>query len=122
MRILANENFPGSAVEALRKNGHEVVWIRTEAPGICDKEVLAMARADTRVLITFDKDFAELAFHARLPASCGIILFRIRCLSANHVANVAVKALASQAIWEGWFVVVENDRIRIRRLPGSQKR
>jgi len=29
---------------------------------------------------TFDKDFGELAFHQKLPASCGIILFRIPAL------------------------------------------
>ncbi|MGV2389743.1 MAG UNVERIFIED_CONTAM: hypothetical protein LVR29_20310 [Microcystis novacekii LVE1205-3] len=28
--------------------------------------------------MTFDKDFGELAFRSRLPASVGIILFRIR--------------------------------------------
>jgi Domain of unknown function (DUF5615) len=29
MRFLANENFPRSAVEALRADGHDVAWIRT---------------------------------------------------------------------------------------------
>jgi hypothetical protein len=33
MRILANENVPGDAVDALRIHGHDVVWIRTAAPG-----------------------------------------------------------------------------------------
>jgi hypothetical protein len=35
MRFLANENFPGAAVEALRLAGHDVVWVRTEAAGSC---------------------------------------------------------------------------------------
>jgi hypothetical protein len=30
MRFLANENFPLDAVEALRQNGHDVVWIKVE--------------------------------------------------------------------------------------------
>jgi hypothetical protein len=30
MRFLADENFPGDAVTALRASGHDVVWIRTE--------------------------------------------------------------------------------------------
>jgi predicted nuclease of predicted toxin-antitoxin system len=62
MRILADENFPGDAVTALREQGHDVLWIRTDAPGISDHEVLTHAQAEARILITFDKDFGELAF------------------------------------------------------------
>ena len=34
MRLLADENFPGDAVTALRAAGHDVLWIRTEASPI----------------------------------------------------------------------------------------
>jgi hypothetical protein len=33
MRFLANENFLGAAVAALRSAGHDVVWVRTAGPG-----------------------------------------------------------------------------------------
>jgi len=33
MRLLTNENFPLDAVEALRSAGHDVAWVRTDAPG-----------------------------------------------------------------------------------------
>jgi hypothetical protein len=29
MRFLADENFPGAAVSALAKSGHDVSWVRT---------------------------------------------------------------------------------------------
>src|SRR5882724_2778939 len=57
MRFLADENFPGDAVTALRTLGHDVLWIRTDAPGITDEEVLARGLEDGRVLLTFEKDF-----------------------------------------------------------------
>jgi uncharacterized protein DUF5615 len=41
MRFLADENFPGDAVTALRAAGHDVLWIRIDAPGITDQVVLA---------------------------------------------------------------------------------
>jgi predicted nuclease of predicted toxin-antitoxin system len=66
MRFLANENFPLDAVEALRHQGHDVVWIRTESPGISDPEVLSRAQTEDRILLTFDKDFGELAFRTKL--------------------------------------------------------
>jgi predicted nuclease of predicted toxin-antitoxin system len=74
MRFLANENFPLDAVEVLGQNGHDVLWIRVESPGISDREVLSRAQAENRILLTFDQDFGELAFRSRLPASVGIIL------------------------------------------------
>jgi hypothetical protein len=55
MRILANENFPGDAVMALRARGHDVAWVRTDAPGSDDAEVLARALAEDRTVVTFDK-------------------------------------------------------------------
>ena len=60
MRFLADENFPGDAVTSLRSSGHDVLWIRTDAPGITDQDVLARSLEDARVLLTFDKDFGEL--------------------------------------------------------------
>ena len=54
MRFLANENFPRAAVGALRVAGHDVSWIRTEAPGIADAAVLDRARREQRLLLTFD--------------------------------------------------------------------
>jgi predicted nuclease of predicted toxin-antitoxin system len=53
------------------------VWVRTAAPGSTDPEVLAWAARDERILLTFDKDFGELAKASALPATCGIILFRV---------------------------------------------
>jgi predicted metal-dependent hydrolase len=46
MRFLANDNFPLNAVEALHQQEHDVVWIRTESPGISDTEVLSRAQAN----------------------------------------------------------------------------
>ena len=62
MNLLANENFPGPAVTALRNAGHDILWVRTEMPGTEDSEVLRRAQQDARVLITFDKDFGDLAY------------------------------------------------------------
>lgn len=122
MRLLADENFPADAVAALQASGHDVAWIRTLAPGISDREVLARAQADERILITFDKDFGELAFRFGLPATCGVILFRISPSSAARIAQVAVVALASRADWANHFSVVEDDRIRMTPLHGAETR
>jgi predicted nuclease of predicted toxin-antitoxin system len=74
LRFLADENVPAAVVEALRARGDDVEWIRTNAPGSSDPLVLAAAQAEDQVLLTFDKDFGDLAFRLRLPATSGIIL------------------------------------------------
>ena len=61
MRFLANENFPGAAIKALVAGGHDVASVRSIAPGSADRDVLALAVREQRVLLTFDKDFGELA-------------------------------------------------------------
>jgi predicted nuclease of predicted toxin-antitoxin system len=96
MRFLANENFPFDAVNILRQAGRDVTWIRTEAPGISDPEVLDRAQAEERILLTFDKDFGELAFRARLPATIGIILFRLKASSSAIIAQKVSIAIASR--------------------------
>ena len=116
MKFLANENVAGDAVTALREKGHDVVWIRSDAPGSSDKDILARAVAEGRILITFDKDFGDLAFRSRLPAKCGIILFRISAPSSSFVANAVVTAIESRSDWVGYFSVVEEHRIRMRAL------
>lgn len=77
MRFLADENFPKAAVAALEAAGHDVLWVRLTAPGAPDADVLATAARGERVLLTFDKDFGELAAQSVLPSGCGIVLCRI---------------------------------------------
>jgi predicted nuclease of predicted toxin-antitoxin system len=116
MRILANENFPGEVIRALRERRHDIIWIRTEAPGSKDQTILQRAQVEKRIIVTFDKDFGELAFHSRLPASCGIILFRISAPSPASVIQKVVETLESRSDWEGNFAVLEDLQIRMRPL------
>jgi predicted nuclease of predicted toxin-antitoxin system len=116
MRFLANENIPYDAILALRDKGQDVLWIHTEAPGSNDADVLKRAVAEERIVITFDKDFGELAFHSRLPAQCGIILLRIPEQSPAYIAKIIATAIESRTDWEGHFSVIEEQRIRMKKL------
>ena len=120
MRILANENFPGDAVEALRQQRHDVAWVRVDAPGSDDGTVLQRAQNEERILVTFDKDFGELAFRFGLPAASGIILFRVRAPSSKYVARAVTTAIESRSDWAGHFAVVEEGRIRMVPLPETK--
>ena len=72
MRVLADENFPGPALAALRKAGWDVLSVAEECPGVPDEEVAALCANQQRILLTFDKDFGELVFRRGLPAGSGL--------------------------------------------------
>lgn len=81
-----------------------------------DEDVLDWAKRDARILLTFDKDFGELAWRAGLPATCGIILFRLRMPSPSTVGAALANRIGERDDWAGHFSVVEPARIRMRGL------
>ncbi len=118
MLFLADEDFPGIAVRWLRDAGHDVIWARTHMPGKADSELLAAAQRDSRVVLTCDKDFGELAFHSSLPASCGVVLFRFTAASPEIFLQRFKDLMEAEAEigFSGKFCVVEADRVRSRPL------
>jgi len=101
MRLLADENIPALTLERLRGRGHDV---------------LAIAECEQRILLTFDKDFGELAYSSNPRPSCGITLFRIPLRSAEYISEMIAGVLDCRNDWPGHFAVVEPDRIRLRQL------
>jgi len=117
LRILANENFPGPAICALRQHGHDVASVKELMRGSSDHAVLERAQAEQRLIVTFDKDFGELAFRFGLPTFCGVVLFRLTGPTPEVDNTRAVAILESRNDWAGHFATVTEDRIRIRPLP-----
>lgn len=120
MKILADENFPAPVVATLRESGVDVLSVRTEMPGATDEAVLQRAQREQRIVATFDKDFGELAFRFGLPATCGILLFRLDMKSPDQVKRRVLESIAQQLIYAGNFTVIEESRIRVRALPESR--
>ena len=114
MRFLADENFPGEAAVVLRATGHDVSWIGSVAPGSSDKEVLALAASEHRILLTFDKDFGELAKDSLLPSTCGVVLLRIPTPSPQRVGRLVADLILARTDWVGHFSVIEPGRVRMR--------
>jgi predicted nuclease of predicted toxin-antitoxin system len=67
VRLLADENFPKPVVEALRAEGHDILWARTDHAGARDVVLLDLAEAEARIVLTLDKDFWQIAVQHRSP-------------------------------------------------------
>lgn len=116
MRFLADENFPGPAVAALEAAGHDVAWIKIINPGASDPEVLAWAAREERVLLTFDKEFGELAGKSALPPGCGVVLLRLPMPKLEDVGKRLAELITARTDWAGYFSVIEPGRVRMRSL------
>ena len=81
-----------------------------------DTDVLAQAIRENRILLTFDKDFGDLA-RAAMPGF-GIVLLRIRLSKPADLARTLVDLISTRDDWVGHFSVVEPGRIRMRALGG----
>jgi predicted nuclease of predicted toxin-antitoxin system len=119
VKYLANENIPLAAVRVLRGSGFDITGIAETNPGAGDRQVLAQAEREGRVLITFDKDFAELVFRESSPHSMGVILLRFKPRSPQFITESLRTLLSSERAWERQFSVVGENRIRMVPLPGK---
>jgi predicted nuclease of predicted toxin-antitoxin system len=117
MKLLADENIPYSVVSTLADGGYDILWIRTESPGISDLDVIKYASRENRIILTYDKDFGELVVKDNLCPSAGIILFRLPMESPAVIAKYILDILKSRTDWKGHFSVIEEKRIRMRPLP-----
>ncbi len=117
MKLLADENIPASVVTVLKEEGYDIRWIRTESPGISDIDVMRFAYEEKRILLTYDKDFGELALKDPHYPSSGIILVRVSLKSPDLIAEYIRQILTSRDDWQGHFSVIDAERIRMRPLP-----
>lgn len=117
MRLLVDQNVPRAVVKRLREDDHNVTWAQTAHPGADDEVLLKRAQEENRVVLTFDTDFGTLAFHRDLPASAGIILFRLTLVSPLAVAEAVRETIEAREDWEGHFAVVDDTQIRMRPFP-----
>jgi predicted nuclease of predicted toxin-antitoxin system len=117
MRLLVNENVTRTVIDELRHLGYDVVSVKESFPAEKDDVILAYAQDERRIVVTHDKDFGELAFRSRLPASCGVILFRLSGTNPDADNRRIIDVIESRSDWIGHFSVVTEDRIRMRPLP-----
>jgi predicted nuclease of predicted toxin-antitoxin system len=116
IRFLHDENVPLVSASRLRLAGHDVVHTIARET---DRALLERARAEGRVLVTFDRDFGFLVFRGGTPAPPGIVYFRFAPATPEAPAEQLLTLLEmSDVTLEGKLTVVEPPRIRQRPLPG----
>jgi predicted nuclease of predicted toxin-antitoxin system len=113
MKILLDTCVWGGARAVLEDAGHDVIWTGDWQQDPGDSEILAYAYRESRILVTLDKDFGELAIVFNRPHS-GIV--RLVNLPARQQGPVCRSVLVShgEILQSGAIVTVDSKRIRIR--------
>ncbi len=117
MKLLANAHISRAIHEFLLTAGHDCTHGELLSPGLPDDELLRIALAQERVVLTADKDFGELVFR-RLLRVPGVILVRLRVASeAERLALFRQHWPVIERCVAGHFVVVSNQSVRRSPLP-----
>lgn len=103
----------GGVLPQLHKAGYDVIWTGDWERDPGDQEILRIAHAQGRVLVTLDKDFGERAIVFRQPYS-GIM--RLVGIAAREQAIYCIGALNKYAdeLSHSAIVTVDSRRTRIR--------
>ena len=113
MKVLLDTCVAGGVRKALSDAGHDVVWAGDWSTDPGDEEILDRAHQESRVLVTLDKDFGELAIVRGQPHS-GIV--RLVAQSTSEQARVCVALLAryGSELEVGAIITLEVGRVRVR--------
>jgi predicted nuclease of predicted toxin-antitoxin system len=122
MKFLADMGVSMTVVRTLRDNAHEAVHLsELELQRLPDTSIMQKALQEQRIVLTFDLDFTDL-LAASGDALPSIIIFRLKNTSPVFVSTrlMAVLSEYGNALSSGVIVIVEDYRVRLRRLPMEQ--
>ena len=112
--ILADEGLNGNIIRTLRADGYQIVWIKESNIGMADEDIIALARQNSQVLITEDKDFGEWIFAHRL-SGLTIIFLRYDKEDYNTILSFLLSTLKTiEADEKNEFITINKNKIRRR--------
>lgn len=115
MKFLIDESADARLASYLTSLGHDATTVAGDySPALLDREVLAIAQREQRVLITDDRDFGELVFRFQHPHS-GVILLRLGTTSLAVKIERLDHILTAYADRLDQFLVITERAVRVRQ-------
>ena len=114
---MIDENVPLLVATALESLGHDCFVVARVDPRAVDADIMAQARREARILVTFDSDFSRMIFHDLQPPPAGVVYMRSRPQQAATVSQIFLDLLAAGHLdLAGRFLVIEPSG-ELRSLP-----
>lgn len=119
MRFLIDNALSPVVASTLRGAGHDAVHIREyQMQHATDEEVFARAAQERRILVSADTDFGTILALRDVSAPSVILLRRGPSHpSAQGALLLSSLPLLTQELERGCIAVLDQGRVRVRRLP-----
>lgn len=120
MKFLADQDVYAHTIRLLREWGHDVVTAASlNLSQAADRELLAEAKKQLRILVTRDKDYGALVFLEHNAS--GVILLRMVPSTVDAVHHQLRHVLDTYKENEvaSAFIVVEPGQHRFRKIPSA---
>ena len=119
MIFLIDQALQDAVAFRLAEEGHDASHVRALGlAGCTDNEVMALALAEERVLVTTDTDFGTILALTGAAGPSVLLLRGVGDSTPERVtALLAVLSRVDDELAQGAVGVVEEDRYRIRHLP-----
>ena len=114
MKFLLDANVAGSVSKYLKESGPNIAEVIRENPRMPDKDILAWALKENRIIITTDKDFEEMIWQQGQD-HCGIL--RLENLPRSERMALVKDVLRQHAkdLKSGSIVIATPKKYRIRK-------
>ena len=120
MRLLIDQNLAVRVASLLRAAGHDVVHVSERGLQRAeDQDILELAAAESRVLVSEDTDFGALLSRSGASLPSFVLLRTANALVPDEQAELIAANLSAIAdeLEAGCIAVLSPLRIRIRALP-----
>ena len=119
LRFLVDMNLSPRIVTDLRQQEWDILRVSQVLPmDAPDSEILEFARQQNRVIITQDLDFSSLLALGGYEKP-SLITFRLSVPDPETITRKLLELLSDieEQLLEGCAVVIDDRRVRVRRLP-----
>lgn len=113
MKFLLDENISPKIGYWLKEQKYEIKLAAEDLHQFSDTKILETAAVGDFILITTDKDFADLVYAQSLKHK-GIVLFRLRINTSEFMMKRLQALLKKHKNLSNKFIVVGDSRIRIK--------
>jgi predicted nuclease of predicted toxin-antitoxin system len=119
-RILLDQNVPQALSEWLEENlpGWEIQHVNELGfQGKTDEFLFLWAQENGAIIVTYDEDFADSRFYP-LGHHHGIVRLRVWPTTIEQTQKAMERLLAdlSPSKWRDCLIIIDNKKIRVRKL------